>query len=155
VTAFRPLPQLPSARRERREGNRPRELLEQRGAELLSDAALLALIFRTGTAAPSRSALDLGRSLLDGMRLARWIAPRCATLRDAGPRPAKVASLKAALEVRRRLLAGAARIGPASPAAARWRALHPRLFNLTKEVFLAYFSRRNEIMRRSRSPWGV
>ena len=46
------------------EDERPREKMQQRGVEALSDAELLAVILRTGDAASKRSALDLGRELL-------------------------------------------------------------------------------------------
>jgi DNA repair protein RadC len=47
------------------EDERPREKLLKRGAAALSDAELLALILRTGDAAAGKSAIDLGRQLLE------------------------------------------------------------------------------------------
>ena len=47
------------------EDERPREKLQKRGAAALSDAELLALVLRTGDAAPGKSAIDLGRELLE------------------------------------------------------------------------------------------
>lgn len=47
------------------EDERPREKLLKRGAVALSDAELLALVLRTGDAAAGKSAIDLGRALLE------------------------------------------------------------------------------------------
>jgi len=47
------------------EDERPREKLFKRGAAALSDAELLALVLRTGDAAAGKSAIDLGRELLE------------------------------------------------------------------------------------------
>lgn len=81
---------------------RPRERLLQAGAAALSNAELLAILLRTGTA--DASALDIaGRLLakhgLDGLQ--RAAAAELA--QEHGLGPAKAAQLKAALEVGRRL----------------------------------------------------
>lgn len=47
------------------EDERPREKLLKRGAAALSDAELLALVLRTGDAAAGKTAIDLGRELLE------------------------------------------------------------------------------------------
>jgi DNA repair protein RadC len=47
------------------EDERPREKLLKRGAAALSDAELLALVLRTGDATAGKSAIDLGRELLE------------------------------------------------------------------------------------------
>lgn len=47
------------------EDERPREKLLKRGAAALTDAELLALVLRTGDAAAGKSAIDLGRELLE------------------------------------------------------------------------------------------
>ncbi len=47
------------------EDERPREKLLKRGVSALSDAELLALVLRTGDAAAGKSAIGLGRELLD------------------------------------------------------------------------------------------
>jgi len=47
------------------EDERPREKLLKRGVTALSDAELLALVLRTGDAAAGKSAIDLGRELLE------------------------------------------------------------------------------------------
>lgn len=131
--------------------DRPRELLETRGAEQLSDAQLLALLFRTGTSAPPASALELGDNLLarfpDFAELDRATVRELCGTRGLGL--AKVASLKAALEIGRRLMAGGGR--PRTRfASSREVAEHytPRLFNLPKEVFVAVLlNGRHELIR--------
>ncbi len=47
------------------EDERPREKLLKRGATALSDSELLALVLRTGDSAAGKSAIDLGRQLLE------------------------------------------------------------------------------------------
>ena len=83
-------------------GERPRERLLQSGASALSNAELLAILLRTGTA--GESALDVGRRLLashglDGLQ--RLDADLLA--REHGLGPASAAQIKAALELGRRL----------------------------------------------------
>lgn len=86
------------------EGERPRERLIKNGAEALSDAELLALIIRTGDFAAKVSAIDLGRELLskfgDLRGLAQATVSEICKVKGAGP--AKVASIKAALELAKR-----------------------------------------------------
>ena len=86
------------------EDERPREKLLKRGAEALSDAELLALLIRTGDAVSGRSALDLGRELLqvfgDLRSLAVASVPDICRVKGTGP--AKAASVKAALELANR-----------------------------------------------------
>lgn len=81
------------------EDERPREKLLKKGAAALSDAELLALLLRTGDAAASKSAIDLGRELLssfDGSlrRLAQAELNELTQIKGLGL--AKAASLKAA-----------------------------------------------------------
>lgn len=47
------------------EDERPREKMLKRGVAALSDAELLALVLRTGDASAGKSAIDLGRELLE------------------------------------------------------------------------------------------
>ena len=82
-------------------GERPRERLLQAGAGALSNAELLAILLRTGTA--GESALDIGRRLLaahglDGLQ--RLDADLLA--QEHGLGPASAAQIKAALELGRR-----------------------------------------------------
>ena len=82
---------------------RPRERLVERGAEVLSDAQLLAILLRTGD--QGLSALDLVLALLarfenlSGLESAS--IPEICELKGMGP--AKAAQVKAALEMARRL----------------------------------------------------
>ena len=82
------------------EDERPREKLLQRGTEALTDAELLALILRTGDAAAGKSAIDLGRGLLqefDGDLRKLSGASIGEICRTKGLGLAKAASVKAAL----------------------------------------------------------
>jgi len=86
------------------EGERPRERLLALGARVLSDAELLALFLRTGTA--GRSAVDLGRMALAhfgglGALLAASPERFCEV---PGLGPAKHAQLQAVVELARRAL---------------------------------------------------
>jgi DNA repair protein RadC len=85
-------------------GERPRERLLAHGAAVLSDAELLAVFLRTGSA--GRSAIDIGRTALahfGGLNnLLSAPAERCTEVRGLGP--AKYALLQAAVELARRAL---------------------------------------------------
>ncbi|MCM0081138.1 DNA repair protein RadC [Geomonas sp. Red32] len=87
------------------QSERPREKLLQHGCTALSDAELLALIIGSGDAATSRSALDLGRDLLAEFQSLRSLSDAsCAEIqRIKGLGPAKASSVKAALDLARRL----------------------------------------------------
>jgi DNA repair protein RadC len=87
------------------QGERPREKLLQFGSSTLSDAELLALLLGSGDPASSRSAVDLGRELLVEFKALRSLADAsCAELqRVKGVGPAKATSIKAALELARRV----------------------------------------------------
>lgn len=86
------------------EGERPRERLLAQGAQVLSDAELVAVFLRTGTA--GRSALDLGRDALARFgSLSGLLAARPDQLAELGGLgPAKSAQLQAVLELARRSL---------------------------------------------------
>lgn len=83
---------------------RPRERLKQYGAGALSTTELLAIILRAGVG--GQNVLELSNSLLAQYRglvgLARASFPELCETKGVGP--AKVAQLKAALELGRRLL---------------------------------------------------
>lgn len=83
---------------------RPREKLLRHGAATLTDAELLAILLRTGTA--SKSALALGRELTADGRLYRQLA-RVGSFKELlgvkGLGQAKAATVLAALELGRRL----------------------------------------------------
>ena len=132
-----------------REG--PRELLARRGPEALTDEQLIALLLRTGAPGRGASAVDVGAGLLGSHgSLAGLDRASLRELRGArGLGPAKAASLKAAFELGRRLLAGDGR-ARARLSSSREVANHftPRLFNLPREVFIAVLlNARNEPIR--------
>jgi DNA repair protein RadC len=81
------------------EDERPREKLLKRGVSALSDAELLALVLRTGDAAAGKSAIDLGRELLERFNgnlreLAQAELHELQQIKGLGP--AKATSVKAA-----------------------------------------------------------
>jgi DNA repair protein RadC len=132
-------------------GERPREILERKGAAALSDAQLLSVILRTGCTRPPASALSLGRSLLrDYPSVADIDRATFFELTEVGGiGHAKAASIKASLEFGRRLLSGKGssppRFGNSRDVARYFR---PTLLNLMKEVFIAALvNGRHELIR--------
>jgi DNA repair protein RadC len=132
-------------------GEGPRELLARSGAETLSDAQLIGLLLRTGARGVGATAVEIGADLLAShgsvAGLDRASVRELCAARGLGP--AKVASLKAALELGRRLVAGdgrpRARLSSSREVAERFT---PRLFNLPREVFIAVLlNARNEAIR--------
>jgi DNA repair protein RadC len=87
------------------EEDRPREKLLDKGAQALSETELLAIILRIGTASTGESAIDHARQLLGrfgGLRgLDEASASELSNVKGIGP--AKVAQIKASLEIGRRL----------------------------------------------------
>ncbi|MDY6846715.1 MAG: DNA repair protein RadC [Chloroflexota bacterium] len=85
------------------ESQRPRERLENQGAEVLNDAELIAILLRVGM--KGASAVQIGQRLLylfgglDGLHRASF-AEMCEV---EGVGPAKTAQIKAAIEVGRRI----------------------------------------------------
>lgn len=81
------------------EDERPREKLQKKGADNLSDAELLALILRSGDHASKQSAIDLGRNIIQTFGDLRKVAVASFTeLCDVnGVGPAKASSIMAAL----------------------------------------------------------
>lgn len=119
------------------ECDRPRERLESLGPEALSDVELLALLLRTG--GRQADVLGVARDLLSrtgGLQGLARAEPR--TLGAApGVGPAKSATLRAALELGRRLASGRLRAGSVIRSAEDvHRHLHPRLRHLSHERFL-------------------
>jgi DNA repair protein RadC len=92
---------------------RPREKLIERGAQILSDAELLAILFGSGTR--GGSAVELARNLLTEFRSLRELlsADRSRCLRQPGVGPARYCTLQAALELARRHYREALSLGPA------------------------------------------
>ncbi|MBV6406216.1 MAG: DNA repair protein RadC [Flavobacteriales bacterium] len=123
--------------REWAKDDRPRERLLQLGAGALSDAELLAILIRTGTA--QASALDLARTVLDGAgndlgRLGRMSVGQLVRVRGLGE--AKAIALVAALELgrRRRETMPGERVRITTSAVA-FDLLHPLLADLMHEEF--------------------
>jgi DNA repair protein RadC len=128
---------------------RPREKLLAKGAAALSDAELLAILLRTGTA--GRSAVDVARDVLKNFQSLRKLIASdqqrfCA---EPGLGPARYAELQAAAEIARRQLSQTMQAGPSlsSPRATR-DFLSARLRDLEHEVFCClYLDRRHRLIQ--------
>lgn len=85
--------------------DRPREKLLDKGAQVLTDTELLAIILRNGNSSTGESAIDHARLLLSqfgGLNgLEETSASEMARIKGIGP--AKVAQIKASLEIARRV----------------------------------------------------
>lgn len=92
---------------------RPRERLRQFGPEALSDAELLAIVLKTGTAGKGFTALDCSRILLEKyLSLRNLTRVSCMELcRTPGVGPVKASRIQAALEIGRRVGMDKRRIG--------------------------------------------
>ncbi len=133
------------------EDERPRERLLKYGAEGLSDAQLLAILIRNGR--EGRSAVDLGIELLEKFGGLGGIAQAgvneiCGQNGVKGIGPAKIAEIKAAIEVGRRhqkpSLAGATFCSSGDVVSY----YQPRMRDLKKEVFrCALLDTKNKILR--------
>jgi len=86
------------------EDDRPREKLLKHGEQVLSNAELLAILIRTGTT--GKSAIDLGRELLNKFKSLRAMSGvDISEFKEiAGLKEAKIAQLKAAIELGRRMM---------------------------------------------------
>jgi len=119
---------------------RPREKLLQRGPVSLSDAELLAIFIRTGTA--GRTAVDIARELLGrfGSLRALLTAATGELINVPGLGPAKAAQLKAVLELGQRFLGETLSPGQplGDPETVR-RYLAARLRDRPQEVFCCLF----------------
>jgi DNA repair protein RadC len=130
----------PGAIKEWPEDERPRERLMKLGADTLSEAQLLAIMLATGDASSGQSALDLAMYLVrtfDGLRAldAASIAELC---QIKGIGPAKATTIKAALELGKRLFGEPVKrhLKVTSPQDLV-NYFQPRLQHLRKEVFKA------------------
>jgi len=122
------------------EQERPRERLLSRGAAVLSDAELLALVLRTGDAGSKTTALDLARQLLQRFgSLSGLTAAGVNELQQVvGIGPAKAAELLAVFELGRRHQGTRLRQGDRYTSSHEvYEHLSPRLAERKKEVFLA------------------
>jgi len=133
------------------EDERPREKLFRNGAEQLSNAELLAILLRTGVR--GMSAVDLARNILQslgGLRhLELWDAEDLARIR--GLSLAKVAQIKAAIELGKRILQEPKRtLGEVYSAQQVFSYLLPRMRDLKRERFVAIFvNSRKQILKES------
>jgi len=133
------------------EDERPRERLLKYGADALSDAQLLAIIIRNGRG--GRSAVDLGMELLEKFGSLDGIAQAgVSEIRGKngvkGIGPAKIAEIKAAIELGRRhqkpSLAGASFCSSGDVISY----YQPRMKDLKKEMFrCALLDTKNKIIR--------
>jgi DNA repair protein RadC len=127
---------------------RPREKLLEKGAAALSDAELLAILLRTGTA--GRSAVDLARDALKSFHSLRKLiaADRQRFCAVPGLGPARFAELQAAIEIARRQLTEPLKTGPSlgSPRATS-DFLTAKLRDLEHEVFCClYLDKRHRLI---------
>jgi DNA repair protein RadC len=122
------------------EGERPREKLLTKGARALSEAELLAIVLRTGV--PGKSAVDLGRELLNqyGNLSSLFASDLERLLLTKGLGYAKAVQLQAVIELARRALEEQLKPGVNlnSPKAVR-DFLRLTLLRQDKEVFLGIF----------------
>ncbi len=95
------------------EADRPREKLLAKGAESLTETEILAIILRTGNASTGESAVDHARALLTQFNGLKGIdeAPIKELRAVKGIGPAKIAQLKASLEISRRMGQGRWEVG--------------------------------------------
>lgn len=134
------------------EDERPRERLLKFGADELSTAQLLAIILRTG--GRKKSALELARELLTSFGSVKEIegASLAEFSKIKGIGSAKLAQLKAAFELGRRLMSNEAEDGSGKPS---FKTSHdvfdyyrPKFFGLKKERFLcALLDTKNRIFK--------
>jgi len=94
----------PSSIRNWPEEDRPREKLLKNGEYVLSNAELLAILIRTGTT--GKSAIDLGREILTKFKSLRAMSGvDVSEFKEiSGLKDAKIAQIKAAIELGRRMM---------------------------------------------------
>ncbi|MGB9715891.1 MAG: RadC family protein [Thermodesulfovibrionales bacterium] len=139
------------------EGERPRERLLKYGVSNLTDAQLLAIILRTGGG--GKSAIDLAIEILDTFKNLKNIetASPIEFMHIKGMGKAKVAQIKAALELGRRLIEEPNIKGPAFCSSSDvYVYFSPRFKNLKKEVFwCAMLDAKNRIIHDCRVSEGT
>jgi DNA repair protein RadC len=127
---------------------RPRERLLKRGPEALSNAELLAIILRTGTA--RESVLGLAQRLLKYYNLRQLSQLNTSVLRSIyGISDAKACQIVACFEIARRLASFSEEPNPKITSSRDvYRLLSPRLKDMKKEVFVAlYLDTKNRLIR--------
>jgi DNA repair protein RadC len=129
------------------EDDRPREKLLKFGEHALSNAELLAILIRTGT--PGRSAVDIGRELLHKFKSLRAMSGVDVSefKKINGLKNAKIAQIKAAVELGRRMLSEERVLdGPVNRSSDVAGYLMPLMRDLKKERFvLLLLDRRNVV----------
>jgi len=139
------------------ESERPRERLLRHGAPTLSEAQLIAIILRTGGG--GKSALDLAIEILNSfgdLKKVESASPgEFAPLKGMGK--AKVAQLKAAFELGRRLIEKPSKKGPVFSSGRDVYSYYYRWFkNLKREVFFcAMLDAKNRIFKESKISEGT
>jgi DNA repair protein RadC len=139
------------------EGERPRERLLKFGAHNLSDAQLLSIIIRTGGA--GKSALDVAREMLNAFgnlnKIDNASPSEFASIKGMGE--AKVAQIKAALELGRRMFKEHHEKGPVfSTGHDVYAYYHPLFKSLKKEVFrCAMLDAKNRVLKECRVSEGT
>jgi len=133
------------------ESARPRERLLSGGPEILSDAELLALILRSGSAADGNTAVDMARKLIqhfgDLRRLAGATIAELCTFPGIGP--AKAAEIQALFELARRFARSEIRPGTRLTSSQDvFDHFHERLRARRKEVFISLLlDSKNRLLR--------
>jgi DNA repair protein RadC len=128
---------------------RPRERLVAKGPQALSDAELLAILLRSGSA--SESAVELARRLLakfgDFRRLGGMTAEELRKVKGIGL--AKAAEIIAAMEIARRYASIDAKVGPQFHGSESvYRHFQPRLRDeKTEQFWLVMLDRKNRVIR--------
>ncbi len=129
--------------------DRPREKLLRDGEHTLSNSELLAILLRTGT--KGNSAIDLARSMLHEFKTFRNMSDVDVAQwrRFKGLGAAKIAQIKAAIEIGRRFRENEIREKPRKIESATEivEILMPRMRDLKREVFkLVFLNRQHEII---------
>ena len=126
--------------------DRPREKLQQRGAESLSDAELVAIFLRTGM--KGRSAIDLAKDLLQRHPLAALVsAPLEELAKTKGIGITKAIQLKAAFEAGKRLSRPRERVVVSIPADVA-KLLREEMRDLDREEFrVVLLNTKNALIR--------
>ncbi len=123
------------------EADRPRERLFQRGAEELSEAQLLAVLLVTGRR--GRSAVEVAHELLravGGLRGLDGASIAALAKQRLGVGPAKLAQIKAGLELGRRVLRRELEPGfDVTSSKAAYEYLRPAMRDLPRELFKVLF----------------
>ncbi len=138
--------------------DRPREKLLKNGERSLSNSELLAILLRTGM--KGQSAIDLARKILDKFGTFRNMSHSDARSwkEFKGLGPAKIAQVKAALEIGRRFREDEASVGKQKVASAKEIVdiLMPQMRDLKTELFkVVYLDSNNRIIEISDAATGT